>query len=38
MIAAGAATIPLGVWLLLHVDALLYAPGLGMFLIAYGAV
>ncbi|HUH95431.1 MAG TPA: sulfite exporter TauE/SafE family protein [Casimicrobiaceae bacterium] len=37
MIAAGAATIPLGVWLLLHADALLYASGLGIFLIGYGA-
>jgi uncharacterized membrane protein YfcA len=36
MIAAGAATVPLGVWLLLHVDALVYAAGLGAFLVAYG--
>jgi uncharacterized membrane protein YfcA len=36
MIAAGAATVPLGVWLLLHVEALLYAAGLGAFLVAYG--
>jgi len=36
MIAAGVLTIPLGVWLLLHVDALFYAVGLGMFLTAYG--
>lgn len=37
MIGAGAATVPLGVWLLLHVDALHYAAGLGAFLTAYGA-
>jgi uncharacterized protein len=36
MIGAGAVTIPLGVWLLLHADALLYAAGLGAFLTAYG--
>ena len=36
MIAAGAVTVPLGVWLLLHADALLYAAGLGVFLTAYG--
>ena len=36
MIAAGAATVPLGVWLLLHVEALVYAAGLGAFLVAYG--
>jgi uncharacterized membrane protein YfcA len=36
MIAAGAVTIPLGVWLLVHVDAVYYAAGLGAFLTAYG--
>jgi uncharacterized protein len=36
MIGVGAVTIPLGVWLLLHADALLYAAGLGAFLTAYG--
>ena len=36
MIVAGATTIPIGVWLLLHVDALVYAAGLGAFLTAYG--
>ena len=36
MLCAGATTIPLGVWLLLHVDALLYAAGLGLFLTGYG--
>ncbi len=36
MIAAGAATVPLGVWLLLHVDGAVYGIGLGIFLCAYG--
>jgi hypothetical protein len=36
MLAAGAVTVPLGVRLLLHVDAMLYATGLGAFLTAYG--
>lgn len=36
MMGAGATTIPLGVWLLLHADALIYAAGLGAFLTAYG--
>jgi uncharacterized membrane protein YfcA len=36
MLAAGIATIPLGVWLLAHVDGSLYALGLGVFLTAYG--
>ncbi|HYQ99177.1 MAG TPA: sulfite exporter TauE/SafE family protein [Casimicrobiaceae bacterium] len=36
MIAAGTATIPLGVWLLVHVDAGYYAAALGAFLTAYG--
>jgi uncharacterized membrane protein YfcA len=34
---AGASTVPLGVWLLLHVDAAVYGVGLGVFLSAYGA-
>ena len=38
MIAAGAATIPLGVWVLRHADALIYAAGLGIFLIGYGCM
>ena len=36
MIAAGAATVPFGVWLLLHADAVVYGVGLGLFLCAYG--
>jgi len=36
MIAGGAATVPLGVWLLLHVDSGVYGIGLGVFLCAYG--
>ena len=36
MIIAGAATVPLGVWVLRHVDSTLYAIGLGVFLSAYG--
>jgi uncharacterized membrane protein YfcA len=36
-IAAGALTVPLGVWMLLHVDAAVYGIGLGVFLSAYGA-
>ena len=36
MIAAGAATVPLGVWLLLHVPGDVYGFGLGIFLCAYG--
>jgi uncharacterized membrane protein YfcA len=36
MIAAGLATVPLGVWLLLHVDRAAYGIGLGVFLSAYG--
>jgi len=35
MIAAGAATIPLGVWLLVHANAAYYAMGLGLFLTGY---
>lgn len=35
MIVGGAATIPLGVWLLVHVDTAYYAAGLGTFLMAY---
>ena len=35
MIAAGASTIPLGVWLLIHADAVYYAAGLGVFLTGY---
>jgi uncharacterized membrane protein YfcA len=36
MVAAGAMTVPAGVWLLLHVDAMIYALGLGVFLVTYG--
>ena len=36
MIAAGAATVPVGVWLLLHVHSAVYGVGLGIFLCAYG--
>lgn len=36
MIAAGAATVPIGVWMLLHVDRGVYGTGLGIFLCAYG--
>jgi len=36
MLAAGACMVPVGVWLLLHVDAALYGVGLGVFLSAYG--
>src|SRR5258706_3911188 len=36
MLLAGAVTIPLGVWLLVHVDADIYAAGLGVFLTDYG--
>jgi uncharacterized membrane protein YfcA len=36
MLLAGAVTIPFGVWLLLHVDAVIYAAGLGVFLTSYG--
>jgi uncharacterized protein len=36
MIAAGTATVPLGVWMLLHVDSAVYGIGLGIFLCAYG--
>jgi uncharacterized membrane protein YfcA len=36
MIAAGAATVPLGVWMLLHVDGAVYGIGLGIFLCAQG--
>jgi uncharacterized membrane protein YfcA len=36
-IAAGAVTVPLGVWMLLHVDPAVYGIGLGIFLSAYGA-
>jgi len=35
MLFAGAATIPFGVWLLVHVDASVYAAGLGAFLTIY---
>jgi len=36
MVAAGVLMVPVGVWLLLHVDAASYGVGLGVFLSAYG--
>ena len=36
MMAAGLATVPLGVWVLLHTDSAVYGIGLGVFLTAYG--
>ena len=36
IITAGAATVPIGVWLLWHIDGDAYAIGLGLFLSAYG--
>ncbi len=36
MLAAGIVTVPLGVWLLRHVNGSLYAVGLGVFLTTYG--
>lgn len=36
MVAAGAVTIPIGVWVLVHVDGAFYGVGLGAFLTAYG--
>ena len=36
MIVAGALAVPLGVWMLRHVDSSVYAIGLGLFLCAYG--
>jgi uncharacterized membrane protein YfcA len=37
MIAAGVATVPLGVWMLRHADNTAYGIGLGLFLSAYGS-
>ena len=37
MLAAGAVTIPLGVWLLVRIDGLVHAVGVGTFLVSYGA-
>src|SRR3954447_3209948 len=36
MLVAGASMVPFGVWLLLHVDGVLYGLGLGVFLCVYG--
>lgn len=36
MVGAGALMVPVGVWLLLHVDTAVYGVGLGAFLSAYG--
>ena len=38
LLLGGALTLPLGVWLLVRLDASLYAAGLGALLIAYGGV
>ena len=35
MLAAGALTVPLGVWLLVRIDAAVYAAGLGVFLVLF---
>jgi len=37
MLAAGALTVPFGVWLLLHAQTAIYRIGLGVLLIGYGA-
>src|SRR5213075_573236 len=36
MLLAGALTVPFGVWLLVHIDGLVYAVGFGVFLSSYG--
>jgi uncharacterized membrane protein YfcA len=36
MLAAGGLTVPLGVWLLVHIDGVAYAAGLGLFVTIYG--
>jgi hypothetical protein len=36
LLLSGALTVPLGVWLLLRIDASIYAVGLGLFLVGYG--
>ena len=36
MLAGGALTVPLGVWLLVHIDGVAYAAGLGLFVTIYG--
>ena len=36
MLLGGAGAVPVGVWLLLHVDGAIYAAGLGVFFTAYG--
>jgi uncharacterized membrane protein YfcA len=36
MLAAGALTVPLGVWLLVHVDGVVYTAVLGLFVASYG--
>jgi uncharacterized membrane protein YfcA len=36
LLVGGIATVPLGVWLLVHLDAAHYAAGLGLLLIGYG--
>lgn len=36
LLASGAVTVPLGVWLLLRMNAAVYAAGLGLFLVGYG--
>jgi uncharacterized membrane protein YfcA len=37
LLAAGTATVPLGAWLLLHSERMVYSAGLGAFLVGYGA-
>jgi uncharacterized protein len=36
LLLSGALTVPVGVWLLLRIDASVYAAGLGLFLVGYG--
>src|SRR5215475_10367908 len=36
MLLAGAGAVPVGVWLLIHVDGAIYAAGLGVFFTVYG--
>ena len=38
LIVGGASTLPVGVWLLLRLDASMFAAGLGGFLVGYGGI
>ena len=38
LLLSGALTVPMGVWLLIRLDASFYVAGLGLFLIGYGSV